>query len=86
MVELGRLEHEMNREFGEKMAAGCDTAILVGKKRSAAIREGLAKAGFPEENIRVAESLDEAVRIMHDIAHSGDTVLFENDLPDNYSE
>ena len=86
MVELGKLEYEMNREFGEKMAAGCDTAILVGKKRSAAIREGLAKAGFPEENIRVADSLDEAVQMMHDIARSGDTVLFENDLPDNYSE
>ena len=86
MVELGKLEYEMNREFGEKMAAGCDTAILVGKKRSAAIREGLAGSGFPEEKIRIAESLDEAVRIMHDIARSGDTVLFENDLPDNYSE
>ena len=86
MVELGRLEYEMNREFGEKMAAGCDTAILVGKKRSAAIREGLTEAGFPEEKIRVAESLDEAVQMMHNIARSGDTVLFENDLPDNYSE
>ena len=86
MVELGKLEYDMNREFGQKMAAGCDTAILVGKKRSAAIREGLSDAGFPEENIRVTESLDEAVSIMHSIARPGDTVLFENDLPDNYSE
>lgn len=86
MVELGKLEYDMNREFGEKMADGCDTAILVGKKRSAAIREGLTGAGFPESSIRVAESLDEAINIMHTIARSGDTVLFENDLPDNYSE
>ena len=86
MVELGKLEYDMNREFGEKMAAGCDTAILVGKKRCTAIREGLISAGFPEDQIRVAESLDEAVSIMHTIARSGDTVLFENDLPDNYSE
>ena len=86
MVELGKLEYDMIREFGEKMAAGCDTAILVGKKRSTAIREGLTAAGFPEGSILVAESLDEAIRMMHSIARSGDTVLFENDLPDNYSE
>ncbi len=86
MVELGKLEYDMNREFGKKMADGCDTAILVGKKRSTAIREGLTGAGFPENSIRIADSLDEAINIMHTIARSGDTVLFENDLPDNYSE
>jgi hypothetical protein len=61
MVELGRLEHEMNREFGEKMAAGCDTAILVGKKRSAAIREGLAKAGLPADAVNLIENTDRAL-------------------------
>ena len=84
MVELGNMEYEMNREFGEAMARGCDTAILVGKKRSEAIREGLVSAGFPEENIRVVDSLDEGAAYMRTIVKAGDTVLFENDLPDNY--
>lgn len=86
MVELGKMEYEMNREFGEAMAKGCDVAILVGRKRSAAIREGLLNAGFSEEKIHVADTLDDAASYMRSIVHPGDTVLFENDLPDNYTE
>ena len=86
MVELGKLEYEMNRQFGEYMAEGCDIAILVGRKRSEAIAEGLHAMGFPENRIHVAESLDEATSYMREIVKPGDTVLFENDLPDNYTE
>ncbi len=86
MVELGEKEAEMNRAFGAEMAGCCDTAILVGKKRSEAIAAGLKDNGFPEESILVAASLEEAASMMRDITGAGDTVLFENDLPDNYSE
>ncbi len=86
MVELGEQEAEMNREFGAAMADCCDTAILVGKKRSEAIAAGLKDNGFPQESILVAASLDEAANMMREITGAGDTVLFENDLPDNYSE
>lgn len=86
MVELGEQEAEMNREFGAAMADCCDTAILVGKKRSEAIAAGLKDNGFPQESILVAASLDEAANMMRKITGAGDTVLFENDLPDNYSE
>ena len=86
MVELGEQEAEMNRAFGTAMADCCDTAILVGKKRSEAIAAGLKENGFPEESILVAASLEEAASMMREITGAGDTVLFENDLPDNYSE
>ncbi len=86
MVELGEKEYEMNREFGEAMADCCDVAILVGKKRSQAIGEGLRAGGFAEERIYVVSSLDEATGLLREIVKAGDTVLFENDLPDNYSE
>jgi UDP-N-acetylmuramoyl-tripeptide--D-alanyl-D-alanine ligase len=86
MVELGEKEYEMNREFGQAMADCCDTAILVGKKRSQAIREGLLSGGFAENDIHVVSSLDEATGLLRQIVKPGDTVLFENDLPDNYSE
>ena len=61
-------------------------AVLVGRKRSAALREGLVSAGFPEENVRVVSGLSEAAEILKSEAGAGDTILFENDLPDNYSE
>jgi UDP-N-acetylmuramoyl-tripeptide--D-alanyl-D-alanine ligase len=86
MVELGARETEMNTEFGKAMAGCCDTAILVGRKRSEAIRKGLLENGFPEEAVRVVSSLTEATTLLREIAGAGDTVLFENDLPDNYSE
>ena len=86
MVELGAQETEMNREFGRMASDCCDAAILIGRKRSAAIAEGLIAGGFPEEKILTVNSLDEAAAALKTMAGKGDTVLFENDLPDNYSE
>jgi len=86
MVELGEKEYEMNREFGQAMAECCDIAILIGKKRSQAVREGLRAGGFAENSTHVVSSLDEATGLLRQIVKPGDTVLFENDLPDNYSE
>ena len=86
MVELGREEAQMNRRFGREMAACCDEAVLVGRRRSEAIAEGLREAGFKSGGIHVVSSLQEAAELLESIAAAGDTVLFENDLPDNYSE
>ena len=76
----------MNREFGEAMAGCCDVSILVGKKRSQAITDGLRAGGFAESSIHVVSSLDDATGLLRRMAAPGDTVLFENDLPDNYTE
>ena len=86
MVELGNQEAELNRQLGQQMSESCDTAILVGEKRSIPIREGLLDKGFPETQIFVVTSLEEAQVWLRENARSGDTVLFENDLPDNYTE
>lgn len=86
MVELGEKEIQMNREFGAAMAGCCDTVVLIGKKRSAAIAEGLRQKGYPDQSIRIVSSLEEATELLREITNPGDTVLFENDLPDNYTE
>ena len=86
MVELGDGEEAFNHAFGEKMAECVDVAILVGKKHTAPIAKGLAEAGFPQENLHVVSTLDEATAILRQIGRPGDVALFENDLPDNYSE
>ena len=86
MVELGNDEAAFNRTFGEEMAACVDIAILVGPKHTSPIREGLLSRGFPAEQVITVASLEEAAAQLGQIARSGDTVLFENDLPDNYSE
>ena len=86
MVELGSREEEMNREFGRAMAPCCDLAVLVGKKRAAAIADGLKQAGFAPNRIVTVSSLVEATEYLTTAVQKGDTILFENDLPDNYQE
>ena len=86
MVELGGKEDEFNRTFGQQMADSVDIAILVGRKHTQPIVDGLTKAGFPQENIHVVGSLEESTTLLHSMMQSGDVVLYENDLPDNYSE
>ena len=67
--------------------AGCvDVAVLVGRKHTAPIAQGLRAAGFAPENIHVVSSLDEASALNRTLLRAGDVVMYENDLPDHYSE
>ncbi len=86
MVELGEREAEYNRAFGEHMADCVDLALLVGKRHTAPIAEGLLAKGFDEANILRFSSLDEAVAALRGLNRPGDTVMYENDLPDSYTE
>ena len=86
MVELGAEEEKYNYEFGKAMAESVDLAVLVGKKHTLPIQKGLKEAGFPEENIHVMASLDEAIAFNRQNLRAGDVVMYENDLPDHYSE
>lgn len=84
MVELGKLEYECNMKFGIQAANVCDIVLLVGRKVSKAIEDGLISANF--KNYRVFDSFTSAF----DYAKTADSygkdkvVLIENDLPDNY--
>ena len=86
MVELGAEEEERNREFGRQMASACDIAILIGIKRTKPIYDGLLSAGFEADNVLRVNTLKEATDFLAAVGKSGDVVLFENDLPDNYNE
>ncbi len=86
MVELGPIEAEENYRFGQQAAASCDVAILVGRKRTEPIARGLRDAGFPEQQLIVVSSLNEATEKMKSLVAPGAVVLFANDLPDTYNE
>jgi len=86
MIELGDMEEEANKEFGNDIAEVCDYAILVGEKRTKPIYQGLIEANYDESNIFVVNTLEEASDQIGKIARPRDVVLFENDLPDNYTE
>lgn len=86
LVELGQLEYEENWKLGLKAAEICDFVILIGPKRTSPIQEALRVAGFPEEKLRVCLTVSEATSVLAEILRPCDTVLFENDLPDQYLE
>ena len=86
MVELGGEEAQFNRAFGEQMARSVDVAFLVGKRHTQPIVDGLVSAGFNQDNIHVVSSLEESTKALHAMMRAGAVVLYENDLPDNYSE
>ena len=83
MIELGNRQFELNEKFGENIAAACDIAIVVGHYNREAIREGIEKGKF-QGKLYEAESFEEAQKLLTPMLRSGDTVLYENDLPDSF--
>jgi UDP-N-acetylmuramoyl-tripeptide--D-alanyl-D-alanine ligase len=87
MIELGELQDEKNREFGQYIGrANLDLVILVGKNQTRAIKEGIESTGFDMSKVTVERSLYDANRTMQHFAEKGDVVLYENDLPDSFNE
>jgi UDP-N-acetylmuramoyl-tripeptide--D-alanyl-D-alanine ligase len=85
MVELGEKENEFNYQFGIYAADCCDYILLVGRKHTEPIKEGVLSKGFPEEKCLVYDKLEDAVAYAYAIKGQGHKyILLENDLPDNY--
>lgn len=86
MVELGEKQNELNCEFGKQAAKVSDYIILVGKKQTEPIYNGLVQSNYPDNKIFVAENINEAINIAYKINSQGKKkfILLENDLPDNY--
>lgn len=86
MVELGAKQDELNSEFGKNAAAVCDYVVLVGRKQAVPINRGLLEAGYDENKIFVANTINEALSHVYALSSGGKkkVILLENDLPDNY--
>jgi UDP-N-acetylmuramoyl-tripeptide--D-alanyl-D-alanine ligase len=84
LVELGSVETDENRRYGEHAAKVCDHVIVMSAKTSAALCAGLRDGGMSEDRIHVVDTLDEATTLLQRLSRPGDVVLFANDLPDTY--
>jgi UDP-N-acetylmuramoyl-tripeptide--D-alanyl-D-alanine ligase len=84
LVELGSVETEENRRYGEHAAKVCDHVIVMSAKTSAALCAGLRDGGMSEDRIHVVDTLDQATTLLQRLSRPGDVVLFANDLPDTY--
>jgi len=86
MVELGDRQYQLNYQFALAAAKVCDYIILVGPKHTLPMQEALSQANYPMDQMYVAADLDDARGYLATVVAAGDTVLFENDLPDTYNE
>ncbi len=85
MVELGEEEHKLNFEFGSYAAQCCDMIVLIGKKQTFPIKEGVESSSFPAEKLLVFEEFTEAMKTLYAMkTDKKKIILLENDLPDNY--
>ena len=85
MIELGNVEDECNKNFGKYISKIADYVILIGKKKTKAIYEGLIEKNYNREKIFIINDIQEAFRIVNGIMGKK-YILLENDLPDIFNE
>ncbi|WP_240407243.1 glutamate ligase domain-containing protein [Gracilibacillus halophilus] len=86
MIELGDKEYEYNKILGEQAADVCDYVILVGKKQTEPLQDGLKEKNFSEDQYFIAKDLNQAIEQLQSLGRHDAIVLLENDLPDTYNE
>ncbi|MDE6338376.1 MAG: UDP-N-acetylmuramoyl-tripeptide--D-alanyl-D-alanine ligase [Muribaculaceae bacterium] len=84
MIELGEEQFNLNKNLGTEIGRGVDIAIIVGEYNRQALEEGVKASGLKEENLYLVDSFNEAQQLLTTILAPGDTVLYENDLPDTF--
>lgn len=84
MIELGSEQFNLNKTFGSYLADKVDVAIIVGEYNREAIVSGIKEAGFDEKNLYIVDTFNDAQQELSHLLQSGDTVLYENDLPDTF--
>lgn len=83
MIELGADQERLNREFGSKIAGAVDIAVVVGQYNREAILAGISE-GEGDPQIIIVDTFAEGQHYLNSIMRPGDTILYENDLPDTF--
>lgn len=86
MIELGEKQYELNKKFGEYISKSADYVILIGKKQTKPIYDGLIENKYDDKKIFILNDVREAFPLMNKLAKGDTYVLLENDLPDLFNE
>lgn len=84
MIELGDKQFEHNESLGRKIADCADVAIIVGEYNKEALLSGINSGEILKDNVHAVPSFNDAQQLLMSIIKPGDTVLYENDLPDTF--
>ena len=86
MIELGDKQYDYNFEFGKQAAKVCNYIVLVGKKQTKPIYDGIMAMKFSKDKLQIVEDVKEGIKIARNLktGKKRRIILLENDLPDNY--
>ncbi|MGM9846294.1 MAG: UDP-N-acetylmuramoyl-tripeptide--D-alanyl-D-alanine ligase [Muribaculaceae bacterium] len=85
MIELGEEQEALNETFGRRIASSVDVAIIVGKYNRDAIVRGITEAAvLAADCVHAVDTFADAQLLLASLVKPGDTVLYENDLPDTF--
>jgi len=84
MIELGTEQYKLNKTLGKHIGKNLDIAIIVGEYNRDALMEGINGTDFNTDNLYPVDSFNDAQKLLATLLTAGDTVLYENDLPDTF--
>lgn len=84
IVELGKQQETVNFEMGKQVAKFADVFLIMNQTNKKALRDGAKAGGMDDKQIYFANTRNEQKQLLKNLIQSGDVVLFENDLPDNF--
>lgn len=84
MIELGTEQANLNEALGRHIGENLDVAIIVGEYNREALVKGIKSTDFDTDRLYIADSFNDAQKILSTLLSKGDTVLYENDLPDTF--
>lgn len=85
LIDLGSEQDKYNYELGQYFKERCDRVILVGRKQTKAIYQGLLESGFNMKYVYVVNRIYDAFNTLERIREPQCYVLLENDLPDAFN-
>ncbi|MDA3814763.1 MAG: UDP-N-acetylmuramoyl-tripeptide--D-alanyl-D-alanine ligase [Patescibacteria group bacterium] len=87
LVELGEKSKEIHNKIGKLFAENkTDLVLLIQNKETKHLIEGMKEVcQLTEESYKLYNSTQEAHEDLPNVMKNGDTIIFQNDLPDNYS-
>ncbi len=89
MVELGYKQYSENYKLGQNIAEVATHLVIVGKTNKRALQSGAFDRSKTEgaklKKVIDVSTREDAVRWVRENLHSGDAVLYENDLPDHFA-
>ncbi|MDE6717782.1 MAG: hypothetical protein K2J70_06285, partial [Muribaculaceae bacterium] len=84
MIELGNRQEELNETLGRHIGENLDIAIIVGEYNRNALVKGVKSTDFNTENLYTVDTFNDAQALLATLLKKGDTILYENDLPDTF--